>query len=61
MIFSFFLKQSLLKYLLDFLDPYPHKILVFYLANTVHPRVIDSDYKGEIQIIMSLRYYDNSK
>ena len=35
MIFSFTLKQSLLKYLPDFLDPCPHKPLVFYLASLV--------------------------
>ena len=35
MIFSFILKQSLLEYLLDFLDPCPHKTSVFYLANLV--------------------------
>ena len=33
--FSFTLKQSLLEYLPDFLDPYPHKPSVFYLANLV--------------------------
>ena len=33
MIFPFSLKQSLLEYLLDFLDPYLHKPLAFYLAD----------------------------
>ena len=35
------------------MDPYPHKPSVFYLASTVHPRVIDSNYKREIPIMMS--------
>ena len=35
------------------MDPYPHKPSVFYLANTVHSRVIDSNYKREIPITMS--------
>ena len=55
------IKQSLLEYLPDFLDLDLHKPSVFYFywssltskGITVHPGVIDSDYKGEIQIIMS--------
>ena len=61
MIFSFTLKQSLLEYLLDFLDPLPPQTfsLLFGPSNlaskgiTVHPGIIDSNYKGEIQIMMS--------
>ena len=35
MIFFFFLKQSLLEYLPDCMDPYPHKPSALYLANLV--------------------------
>ena len=33
--FSFTLKHSLLEYLLDFLDPCPHKTSIFYLVDLV--------------------------
>ena len=61
MIFSFTLKQSLLEYLPDFLDPLPPQTfsLLFGQSNlaskgiTVHPGKIDSNYKVEIQVMMS--------
>ena len=61
MPFSFTPRQSPLEYLPDFLDPCPQQTFGLLLGRssltpkgiTVHPGVIDSDYKGEIQIMMS--------
>ncbi|OWK18137.1 hypothetical protein Celaphus_00009259, partial [Cervus elaphus hippelaphus] len=52
---------SLIKYLPEFLDSYPHKPLVFYLVNTIHPRVTDSNYKREIPIMMSSQIWQFKK
>ena len=59
--FSFTPRQSPLEYLPEFLDPCPQQTFGLLLGRssltpkgiTVHPGVIDSDYKGEIQIMMS--------
>ena len=69
MIFSFTLKQSLLKYLPDFLDPCPHKPLVFYLANLLwHVKELLFTLEWLTQIIKErfkcwwhLRFFGNSK
>ena len=61
MPFSFTPRQSPLEYLPDFLDPCPQQTFGLLLGRssltpkgiTVHPGVIDSDCKGETQMMMS--------
>ena len=61
MNFFFFLKHSPLEYLTGLFGPVPPQTFglllgrssLTYKGITIHPKIIDSDYKGKIQITMS--------